>query len=261
MSAAFRKPPINEVIVSSYFTPPLADFRSEHVGLFWEKIKTEFPMVRQQFPVNIGQDIFADEFFPMPRYWFIASDEISLIQIQKNAFMFNWRRRKANEYPRYFENIKPAFDKYYSLFSEFVRTELGRGELPIDLCELVYINTIEHCDFWKGPQDTTNVIPSFALLESGIDAYDSLGFNCNYSYRVSTDLQINIALRSGVKVQQQNAPVLAFEIKASGRLGGKTKTVADDWFNRAHNAVNKCFMHLTSTRIQKEYWHPQEERQ
>lgn len=254
MPRAFKNPPIDEVVVSSYFNPPLVNFRSEHVGLFWEKIKNDFPTVKQQVPVSIGQDIIAEECFPMPRYWFIAGDEISLIQIQKNAFMFNWRRRTGNEYPRYYENIKPAFDKYYGLFSEFVRTEVGTEELTIDLCELIYINTLEHCDFWVGPQDTGKVIPSFSILDPGIDASDSPSFNCNYFYRVSADLQLNINLRSGVKVQQQNAPVLAFEIKASGRLGGITKPLSDEWFQRAHDSINECFKHMTSPDIQKNYW-------
>lgn len=259
MPIAFKTPPIDEVVVSSYFNPPLDNFRSEHVGLFWEKIKDDFPTVRQQLPVNMAQDIVAEEFFPMPRYWFIADDEISLIQIQKNAFMFNWRRRRGNEYPRYYENIKPAFDKYYGLFSEFIRTEVGRDELTIDLCELIYINTLERCGFWAGPQDTTKVIPTFSILDPGIDASVSPGFNCNYFYKVSTDLQLNINIRSGVKVQQQNAPVLAFEIKASGRLGGTTKPLSDEWFQRAHDSIINCFMHMTSADIRENYWIPLED--
>ncbi len=259
MPIAFKNPPINEVVVSSYFNPPLANFRSEHVGLFWEKIKDAFPTVKQQFPVNMNQDSIPDEFFSMPRYWFIAGDEIRLIQIQKNAFMFNWRRRKGNEYPRYYENIKPAFDKYYGLFSEFIRTEVGIAEPTIDLCELIYINTIEHCDFWAGPRDTTNVIPSFSILDSGINTSEPPSFNCNYLYKVSNDLQLNISIRSGVKTQQQNAPVLAFEIKASGRIEGVAKTVSDEWFQRAHDSIIKCFAHMTSTNIQEKHWIPLED--
>lgn len=256
MPIAFKNPPINEVVVSSYFNPPLADFRNEHIGLFWEKIKDDFPAVRQQLPVNIAQDIVVNEFFPMPRYWLIARDDISIIQIQKNAFMFNWRHRNGNEYPRYHEVIKPNFDRYYGLFSQFVRNEVGVDEPTIDLCELSYINVIENCEFWAKPQDTKNVIPSFSILELGIDPSDHLGFNCNYIYKVSTDLELTIAIRSGVKAQQQNAPVLLFEIKASGRLGGVAKPASDEWFQRAHDSIIDCFAHMTSTDIQKEYWIP-----
>lgn len=257
MAIAFKNPPINEVIVASYFDPPLADFRSEHIGLFWEKIKDDFPTVRQQLPVNVRGDFISNETFPMPRYWFIASDEISLIQIQKNAFMFNWRRRNGNEYPRY-SNIKPAFDKYYSLFNEFIRMEVGIAEPTINLCELTYINTIEHCEFWKGPRDTMAVIPSCSMLDFGAEVFELHGFNCNYSYKVSVDLQLSIGIRSMVKAQQQNVPGMILEIRASGCLGGVSKAVSDVWFQRAHDAINQCFVRLTSPDIQKKYWTPLE---
>ena len=259
-SIAFENPPVNEVVVSTYFNPPLSDLRSEHIGLFWGKIKGDFPVVRQQRPVGIGPDVNADGPFPMPRYWLIADDEINLIQIQKNAFMFNWRRRD-DAYPRFHKDIKPTFDKYYGLFSEFIRTEINITNPTVDLCELVYINTLECCEYWTGPQDTTKVIPSFSILTPDIDASESLGFICNYGYQATTDLQLNIGIRSGVRSQQQNAPVLIFEIKASGRLAQVAKPGTDEWFERAHDAIIRCFLSITSRDIQNRLWKPVEESQ
>ena len=256
-SIVFENPPINEVVISTYFNPLLSDLRSEHIGLFWEKIRNEFPVVRQQPPVGIiGSEVSTNEPFPMPRYWFIADDEINLIQIQKNAFIFNWRRRD-DEYPRFHRNIKPTFDKYYGLFSEFVRTELDT-ELTIELCELNYVNALERCEFWTGPQDTPTVIPSFSILTPGIDFSSSPEFNCNYAYGDATDLQLNINIRSGVTAQQENVPVLIFEIKASGRVGQIAKPGTDEWFERAHDAIIRCFVGMTSPDIQNKYWKPME---
>ena len=257
-SIAFRNPPINEVVVSTYFNPPLSDLRSEHIGLFWKEIKQEFPVVSQQAPVGIRPDIFGSEPFPMPRYWFIADDEINLIQVQKNAFMFNWRR-KDEQYPRFHKNIKPTFDKYYGLFSEFIRTETNIADLTVDLCELTYINTLDHCEYWAGPPDTAEIIHSFAMLNPGIDASESLGFSSNFGYRVSSDLQLNISIRSGFRTQQQDVPVLIFEIKTSGRLGQIAKSGADEWFERAHDAIIECFLSMTSREIQTRLWKPMEE--
>ena len=250
---AFENPPINEVVVSTYFNPPLSDLRSEHIGLFWEKIKNEFPVVRQQPPVGIGPEVSANEPFPMPRYWFIADSGINLLQVQKNAFMFNWRRRD-DEYPRFHRNIKPTFDRYYGLFSEFIRTETNIADLTVDLCELVYINALDRCEYWTGPQDTTKIIPSFSILAPGIDASESPEFNCNFAYRISTDLQLNIGIRIGIRAQQQDSPVLVFEIKASGRVGQIAKPGTDEWFERAHDAIIKCFLDMTSRNIQNRFW-------
>jgi len=257
-SVTFKNPPINEVVVSTYFNPPLSDLRSEHIGLFWGKIKQDFPIVSQQPIVGTELDILGNEPFPIPRYWFIAEDKINLIQVQKNAFMFNWRRNDE-KYPRFHKNIKPTFDKYYGLFNEFVRTETNIEDLAVDLCELNYINVIDCCEYWEGPQDTPKIIPSFSMLNPNIDDLDFLGFNCNFGYRLSSDLQINIGIRSGFRTQQQDRPVLIFEIKTSGRLGQIEKPEADEWFERAHDAIIKCFLSITDTDIQNRFWQPAEE--
>ena len=80
MPTAYKNPPVNEVVVAAYFNPPLSAFHSEHIGLFWEKIKDEFPVVQQHpplgFSIEMGPYDMADELFPMPRYWFVATDDI-----------------------------------------------------------------------------------------------------------------------------------------------------------------------------------------
>ena len=255
---AFENPPVNEVVVSTYFNPPLSDFRNEHIGLFWGRIKDEFLEVSQQIPVGIGAEIFADELSSMPRYWFITQNGINLIQIQQNAFMFNWRRRDE-EYPRFHRNIKPTFDKYYGIFNEFVRTQINDTDLTIDRCELVYINTLEAFEFWTGPQDTTNVIPSFSILDLGIGDAEAQGFYCNYIYTVQTDLQINIGIRAVTNAQQPGSPVLLFEIRAIGQFEQVAKPATDDWFVRAHGAIKSCFLGMTSSEIQNRYWKPVKE--
>lgn len=257
MTVRFQNPPINELIIATYFKPPLTTLRSEHVGLFWSKIRDEFPAVEQQAPVG-GAETFqqiSGEFFTMPRFWFVAEDKINLIQLQKNAFMLNWRRRDA-KYPHFSENLKPAFDKYYRVFEDFVRDDVGNSDIKIDLCELTYINTIDACEYWKGPQDTANVIPSFAILETGIVGNATPAFNCTYVFVPSTDLQLRVSIRNGETMATPGNPVLVLEIKATGRLGQARKSEADAWFERAHDAIIACFVRMTSKDIQHRYWKP-----
>ena len=263
MPVTFKNPPINEVVIATYFNAPIAHLRSEHIGLLWDKIRGEFPVVHQQPPIispmGIGPDTNSGEFLPMPRYWFVAKDDIYIIQVQKNAFIFNWRRRKSNEYTRFHKDIKPAFDKYYNLFDEFIRTEVAEPALSIDLCELTYINSIKQCEFWSGPQDTMNVIPSFSILSLDAQGAGPLNFNCQYETRIEADMALNIGIRSGATTQSPDIPVLIFEIKAGGRLAMATKSLADDWFERAHDTINSCFVNMTSEDIQSRYWQPVEE--
>jgi uncharacterized protein (TIGR04255 family) len=256
MTIKFKKPPINEVIISTYFNPPLHGLRSEHIGLFWHSIKENFPNVSQQAPAG-GMDItMGSEIFPMPRYWMIAADDINLIQIQKNAFMFNWRHRD-DEYPHY-ENLKSVFDKYYSKFQDFILSETETERLQIDVCELVYINTIESCDYWSGPGDTKNVIPSFSIPTIGMSPEVEPEYHCAFVYVIADDLQLRVTVRNAQSAQNSEVPVLVFEIRASERIGSANKSVADSWFDRSHQAIIDCFVGMTNPEIQNKYWIPKE---
>lgn len=247
MPVHFDNPPINEVVIATHFDPPLTALRNEHIGLFWREVRGDFPYVQQRRPttppVPPTRDTEDAEIFPMPRYWFVAGDDINLLQVQKDALMLNWRRRGA-AYPGY-TRIKPAFDRYYTVLGDFVAAEFGTG-LGIDSCELAYVNVLEQSDFWSVPSDTGRVITSFWAPDAGLHSHDYPDFNCRFGYQVAGDLRIDIAIRSGVAVQQPDTLLLIFEIKATGRPGSQTKSRADVWFDRAHDAVSTCFLRLTT---------------
>lgn len=60
--------PVEELVLSCYF-PHVADFRAEHVGLFWNKHKSEFPKSQQAVPIMDFGDVQTGlEPFPMPRF-------------------------------------------------------------------------------------------------------------------------------------------------------------------------------------------------
>ena len=151
------------------------------------------------------------------------------------------------------------FDKYYNLFDEFIRTEVDIPKLSVDLCELTYINTIERCDFWTGPQDTDKIISSFFSLNSGIGDSSLLGFNCNCFYEITSDLQLNLNIRNGFVAHKQNVPVLVFEIKANTRFEQVPKSEVDEWFERAHDAIVECFVNITSREVQEKLWYRMKE--
>ena len=257
MKIRFDNPPINELVIAAYFNPPLSALRNEHIGLFWSKIREEFPTVEQRAPVGDGEAFMltGNEVFPMPRFWFVAEDQVNLIQVQKNAFMLNWRRRNG-EHPHFEEHLKPAFDKYYRMFEEFVQTETSVMELKIDRCELAYINTVEPCEYWQGPQDTINIIPSLAVPDLGITHGAAPAFNCAYVFFLASDLQLQVSIRNGESTAKPGLPVLIFEISATGRIQDKQKSIADSWFRRAHDAIVECFLSVTSEDIRNKYWSP-----
>lgn len=257
MPIDFKNPPINEVVVAVYFNPPLSVFHNEHVGLFWERIRHDFPVSRQAPLAGPPMEIepgSSDGLFPMPRYCFVSEDGEYQIQIQKNAFALNWNRSESTEYPRFLSGVKPAFDKNYHLFDEFISVELNTRKPSIGFCELAYFNTIAQGEFWHGLEDTQRVIPSFLPLSPGVEEKKS-GFNCSYAYEISTDLVLNITVRS--MMLDETSLILA--ITARGFLDQAPKSKADEWFERAHGTILRCFTNITNPDIRKRYWGLEEE--
>ena len=256
MDIVFDRPPINEVVLSMFFKSPLEGFRSEHVGRFWEKIRVEYPNVQQQVPIPNVSDpaIGRDEVIPMPRYWFIAADDAWVIQIQNNAFIFNWRRRGDNLYPGFMGSIEPSFRRLYEIFESFLTTDLALPEPTIDEYELTYTDIIEAGDYWTGLEDTSKIIPSFSNLVIDIEDAKRSGFNYAQGYDVEDDIQLSIGIISGVDQNNPERRALRLDFKAVGRFDDVRKSETDGWWKRAHDVIAQCFVEVTSEDVQYELW-------
>jgi len=256
MPLKFKKPPINELVIGTYFNPPLFEFRAEHVGLFWARIRKEYPKITQQLPVGAIIDAPGD-IFPLPRFWIVSQNDSMLMQIQKNAFLFNWRKREE-EYPHY-DSVKSEFDRFYLEFSDFIRDEVKIPIVSIEVLELTYVNLITECEYWKAPADTRNVFPSFQFVEMGIDDSAPTDFTHTVIYQIDDQLSIQMKIQIVHPAKQPTHSNLRFEFRATGRLGGAAKSDADKWFDRAHEAIGHCFRVATNPDVQNKYWQPMEQ--
>ena len=256
MAVTFYKPPIEEVIVGAYFAQPIP-LRSEYVGLFWSEVRKDLPGIQQQaellppFGLTPAFFIAPGELYPMPRFFLVSEDESILVQIQKNAFLLNWRKRNA-EYPR-FHTVKKRFDMYYAALVDFVYRELRTEMPPIQSTELTYANVVDECLHWSGARDTSNVIPSFSLPNLGAEA-STVDFNNVTAYTLEPDLTLNVAIRTARRPTNANAVVLAFDLRTIGALGAASKPEADNWYERAHETIIRTFTAMTAQDIQRDHW-------
>lgn len=260
MRVKYQNPPINEVIIGAYFDQPIMSLHSEHIGVFWSQIRSEFPTIQQQpelslpivgpnFSIQFGM---TDEPYPMPRFWLSSEDGTILIQIQKNAFILNWRKREG-AYP-HFDSVKGLFDKYYNTFLSFLRSELQVENVNIQVVELTYSNLIEPGSYWTNALDTPRLLPSLAILDVGVPIEAAPDFNYVTAYRFAPDLTLNVAVRTGRKTTDASKSVLVFELRAVGALGVASKTEADRWYDRAHDTIGRCFTAMTNPDIQRNHW-------
>jgi uncharacterized protein (TIGR04255 family) len=253
-------PPINELVIGVYFNTPLLGLRAEHIGLFWHGIRDAFPKVNQTGPIVAqGEALQAvlqsapEEVYPLPRFWLTSTDETMLVQLQRNAFLLNWRKRDQ-VYPHY-ETVKREFDRVYGIFAEFVR-ETVRQDFAIEAAELTYINLAQAGEYWSGVNDIARVIPSFRPVEVGVEGATLENTTQSTVWTVAKDISLTAKVRTGTMTAEKRA-ALVFELSAKGRLGAATKADADAWFERAHKATGKAFRGMTSPDIQARVWQPE----
>jgi uncharacterized protein (TIGR04255 family) len=164
----FERPPINEMYLSTQFEP-LAAFRAAHLGLFWERLRPEFPEIDEQAPLPHELEIFGVRQSvrsnvrlelvqrpPIPRYWYVKAHRRHLIQLQNDRFIHNWRKiSEEDTYPRY-EIIADSFFREFRDLEEFLKVE-GIGKISIDPCEITYINHIVAGAGWHTHADAPAV--------------------------------------------------------------------------------------------------------
>lgn len=247
----YNFPPIDELIFTTGISPPLTFLRSEHIGLYWSLIKGHFPKVSQDFPFGNYQPFEKDELQPLPRYIFNSIDNSQSIQIQKNAFIFNWRNQNNDIYPRY-RKLKSIFDTNLNIFTGFVKEEFNQTEFVIKECHLTYVNIVNLCDLWTGPNDTCKVIKGFKFPDFGVEQTTTTHFVYDYNLYLNQNLTLKPRIEINYNPNSRE-PQLLVTLQAIGTLDDDEKSVMLDWFDHANKELNKLFDCLTTDDIQR-YW-------
>ena len=256
----FKNPPINELVIALYHLP-IMEMKAQHIGLYWNRIRDRYPLCEQQSPIIVGATDthpFLEapgEVFPLPRFWFSSDVHPTLIQIQRNAFIFNWRRQATNEYPHY-ETVVTDFWRELEDYKTFVQ-ELGGSLDAIRRCELTYINIISPNEFFTAPAQLMNILPPIAGL-SDIQADDRklVGMTTTATYLVNPTLQIDLAIRLGRRTDDTKELIAILELKAHGVPSDLSLNETRSWYDSAHEATYKMFLDATAKQVQELIWKP-----
>ena len=254
----FENPPINELVIALYHLP-IVEMKAQHIGLYWNRIRDRYPLCEQQAPIIANPSDTrplqeaSGELFPLPRFWFSSATHPMLIQVQRNAFIFNWRRGDANEYPHYDTVVKDFWQELES-YKAFIQ-ELGSLDV-IQRCELTYINVIPPNEVFANPAQLMNVLPPIAsLYDIQTDNRQMAGINATVNYRVNPTLMIDLAIKLGRRLDT-NELVAILEIKAHGAPSDLSLEGARSWYDLAHEAIYKMFLDATSKKVQEQIWKP-----
>ncbi len=247
----YKNPPVNEVVCGLSFTK-IKKFKSHHIGLFWQKIKDEFPNVEHATRLeDKPPELDLKEY--LPRVWFVRNEQNRLIQLQDDKFYFNWRRMQEDEaYPRY-ETIIKDFTKYLLVFEKFLQKE-NLGSINPERCELSYINHIPKGDGWESPIDVTNIFRDICWNTEGRFLPEPVSVGGQAVFQLPDNKgRLELILQQAFR-KTDRREMFVLQNKATGLGEDKNMEAVKEWFNVAHKWIVCGFTDVTKENIQKDVW-------
>lgn len=242
----YKKPPVNEVACGILFEK-ITNFRGHHPGLFWRKIKKQFPACEHALRtggLNPEHLNLADY---LPRMWFVNEEQNKLVQLQDDCLFFNWRRRQQDEeYPHYSTIIK-SFKANFNKFEKFLEEE-NMGPIAPRECELTYVNVIQKGEGWESFSD--RIFRDFiwdASKSRFLSAPVALGWQAFFPLPDNKG-HLNVTLQTKERAVDKK-PILALQITARGLGADKSIDAAWEWFHIAHEWIVRGFTDLTDETI------------
>lgn len=265
----FGRPPVFETLLGVQFRA-LPEFRNAHYGLFWEKLRSfgftsveDHPALAHVLEQKEEQSktwtwtlSLAGAPQDLGREWYLSEETSkgqSLVQLQNDKFIVNWRRRSLEEmeYPSYARN-KEEFQRLYKEFLDFAESQM-LGTVQIDQSEMVYINRIPFTDDCETP--LAMIAKCFPMLATeGLKTFKfgvNSGANNNVSFWIDELLgRLYIEIKS-VSIRATKERALDFRLTARGRPISGNNSINDmeellTWFDKGHYFITNSFANITS---------------
>jgi uncharacterized protein (TIGR04255 family) len=251
----FAHPPVNEVALSIQFQP-LSALRIIHLGSLWERFGREhFASVEEQPPIpkmierfGMVRQAIAPQFeilnmAPLPRVLFVSSTGNEIVQVQKDRFTYNWRKRSETDvYPRY-ESIEEQFIRFLDIFQSFL-SDQRLGALRVEQAEVTYVNQIPQAEIRNRVEKVISVLSgryTDSYLHDPEEVRLSLKFPMIKEERPIGRLHIDVFGGS-----QADSPVINLMLLARGISIGNDINSAIEFFHAGRAAIVNGFASITS---------------
>lgn len=251
----FQRPPVAETALGVVFAP-LSGWSVLHFGLAWERFRELYPVTEIKTAGGIAQMRFTSaegiDFDALPiKAMFIDQSGNQLVQIQRNAFIRNWRLTKDSVEYQHYENVRPLFQRDWEAFCSFLKDE-KLGPIEVTQCEVTYINHLIRGEEWK----TFNDVPRIFRLWASPGA-ESLSASQMVSFVTVFELPDNagtlqVVLQPGIR-KSDSKEIIQFSLTATGKPAGSNLGDILKWLDLGHVAVVTSFRDLTTPDMHK-YW-------
>ncbi len=262
----FVRPPVNEVALAVYFSPPLG-LRSVDIGVLHERWRDRYPATLDQpvlppVPVETFGPPSLGVTFHLgaptgTRVWFQTAGGERVVQVQADRLVLNWRRvSPADDYPR-FATLRPEFARVLAELAE-LNDSLGVGPLRVGQAEVSYTNTIEQLG--AEPVTPSDIIAPWsgdhtdAFLPPEEDVRLDLRYRIPKADGTGPAGRLYVAMQPAIRPGPgQTTPESSFVLQLFARGVPSTPETAGalDFLDLAHEWVVNGFVSLTTPRMHK----------
>jgi len=253
----FERPPVVEVVFGVLFGG-LTNLRAAHIGVFWDRVRDEFPSVDEAPPllpvIEAREPLPVEEIEiglvpPFRRTWLRSADGHRLIQLQHDRFIYNWKRDSPEDglYPSY-DKVIIDFERLWGEFNTFVVQE-NLGELLPRQLELVYVNIIP---VDRIPKNDPVFVDHRRDSTQSRFLPDPESFTWRTSYPLPESSGRLHVLAATARQSSTGAPIIRLEVSARG-INDAAVPDTRAWFDLAHEWITNGFTDVTTTKMQTEW--------
>jgi len=251
----FQRPPVAETALGVVFAP-IAKWSLLHFGLFWERVRDKYPLTEVKPAAGPGELRFSSvdglglDAFPV-RSVFTDQVGTQLIQVQRNAFIRNWRQTEQTAAYEHYDNVRPLFERDWTTFMDFLLAE-SLGEVEVVQCEVTYINHLVRGKEWESFEDVSRI---FRLWSGGsigqLPASQMVSFMTAYELPDKSG-RLQIVVQPGLR-KSDSKEIIQFGLTASGKpTASRTQDILQ-WLDVGHAAVVTSFRDLTTPEMHKQW--------
>ena len=243
------------------FEPP-PEFKVAHIGLFWDRIRGEFPKVTEQAPLDLPREVeqeprrsleptlrFETATAPPVRVWFVSKSGNELLQLQQDRFARNWRRGDVSgRYPSY-ENIRGPFERDLRTFEKFMSDEKLGALKPVQ-AEVTYVNHIRP-GVWTTHSELDKVLVNWTAAQGQfLDAPEDARLAWRYVIRDGKKFagRLHVAAQPAYAVDD---PIFLLTLTARGNPLGPGIEGALKFLDLGHEWIVRGFADLTRPAMQQ----------
>jgi uncharacterized protein (TIGR04255 family) len=252
----FANPPVDEVVLSVEFAA-LPGFGVPHFGLFWERIRSEYPKFEVKPPLSSPGDQFAPNQVslqllatPEVRCWFLEESGSYLLQLQNDRLLLNWRKVVGTEtYPRY-PMLRDRFERAWIAFLDFLSAE-GIPSPRVVQCEVLYVNNIAYDKGWKGFGELHKVVGTLATPQHGRFLPAPERTTMQMAYALENNAGRLFVTLTPVIRSRDSAEVLQIRLNARGAPKSSESNDLLQWLDLGRRWVVRGFADFTTENMHK----------